>query len=214
MKYRPTLLNIASILLIVIDNYLYWSSYLKGEIFDYGFIALLLSIIIGLSGLLVDFALQKTVKNYWIINGIELFLLLLFTIIYFYNTREKTIILPNDYSGSFTIVYGVKGENPLFKSNPTFGYEFEINKTKILYTETVLTDDLWNTRFETKSGLKLGNDKSYPTVTDFKLGKFNCKGQEWEYRTWIVKRNNEFIEIENIDSITISNIESYCDNKH
>ncbi|MGK0254053.1 MAG: hypothetical protein ACI9OE_001540 [Mariniflexile sp.] len=49
---------------------------------------------------------------------------------------------------------------------------------------------------------------------DLKLGKFNCKGKTWEYRTWLVKSNNQFIEIKNIDSITIKNIVSYCNNKY
>jgi hypothetical protein len=214
LKFKPTILNIASILLIIIDNYIYWTSYLKGEIYEYGFIALILSFIVGFLGLLIDFVLQKVFKNYWIINGIGFVLLLLFTIISFYNSRVKTIILPNYFSGPFTIVYGVKEANPLFKSNPTFGYKLEITKTRVLYTETLLTDDLWNTKFQTKSGLTLDKDQSNPRVIDLKLGKFNCKGKEWEYRTWLVKSNNQFIEIKNIDSITIKNIVSYCNNKH
>ena len=214
MNYRPTILNITSILLIVIDNYTYWTSYSKGDIYEYGFIALMLSLVIGLLGLLVDLVLQKKIRNYWIFNGVELVLIILFTILYYYNSREKTIILPNDYSGSFTIVYGVKGANPLFKTNPIFGYKLDITKTKILFTETSLSDDIWNTKFKTKSGLKLNKDKSNPTVIDLKLGKYNCKGQEWEYRTWIIKSNSKSIEIENTDSVTIKNIGDYCNYKH
>ena len=184
-----------------------------GEIYEYGFVALILSISIGLFGLVIDFVLQKIFKNYWIINAVGLILLLLFIIIYFYNSREKTIILPDDFSGSFTIVYGVKGANPLFKTKPTFGYQLEITKTRILYTETSLTDDLWNTKFKTTSGNIVYKDKFDPTVIDLKLGEFNCKGKEWKYRTWVVKSNSQFIDTENIDSLTIKNMLTYCDNK-
>ncbi len=78
MRYRPTVLNTASALLIIVDNYTYWSSYFRGERYEYGFVALAVSIATGLFGILIDFVLQKKVKNSWVINGIGLVLVIVF----------------------------------------------------------------------------------------------------------------------------------------
>lgn len=82
MKYRPTLLNIAAVSLIVIDNYTYWSDYFKGKTFEFGFVALMLTFAVGFFGLLIDFLLQKLLRNYWIINLIGLVLIAIFTAIF------------------------------------------------------------------------------------------------------------------------------------
>ncbi|MCX2719080.1 hypothetical protein [Lentiprolixibacter aurantiacus] len=82
MHYRPTILNIASFLLIVVDNYTYWTSYFKGERYEYGFVALVISVLTGLFGLLIDLVLQKKVKNFWVINGIGLLLVTLFVLVF------------------------------------------------------------------------------------------------------------------------------------
>lgn len=80
-KYRPTILNLASGLLIGIDTYIYWSSYLRGEIYEYGTVALFLSFLMGGMGLVIDLVLQKSIKSYWLVNGIGLVLVILFMVI-------------------------------------------------------------------------------------------------------------------------------------
>lgn len=110
MKYRLTILNIASVALILIDSYIYISSYLRGEIYEYGFVALALTFIIGFTGLFIDFFLQKTFRNYWIINGIEVIVLIIFSIFYLYTSREKPVVLPEDFSAAFSF----KNKLPLF----------------------------------------------------------------------------------------------------
>jgi hypothetical protein len=81
MKYRPTFLNIASVSLIVIDNVIYWSDYLKGKTYEYGSVALMLTFAVGFFGLFTDFLLQKLVKKYWLINLIGLVVIAVFTVI-------------------------------------------------------------------------------------------------------------------------------------
>lgn len=78
MNYKPTILNIASIVLILTDNYTYWTAYAKGEIYEYGGVALALSMLVAVGGLLADLALQKFIRNRWVVNGIELIVVLLF----------------------------------------------------------------------------------------------------------------------------------------
>lgn len=48
MKYRLTILNVAAVLLLMVDNYIYWSSYVKGEVAAYGLTALVLSVAMGI----------------------------------------------------------------------------------------------------------------------------------------------------------------------
>ena len=84
MKYKPTILNTASALLILTDNYKYWTDYAKGEIYEYGGVALVLSMLVAVAGLLADLALQRYIRNRWVVNGIGLLLVLLF--IWFYTS--------------------------------------------------------------------------------------------------------------------------------
>lgn len=213
MRYRPTVLNLFSIGLILYDSYIYLADYLEGEIYEYGFVALALTFIIGIIFLVIDFTLQKFIRSYWIINGIGLLILSIFTFFYFYNSREKTIILPDDYTGSFTIVYGVEGEDPLTHSGATFGYNIEVSENSILYTETLMKDDIWNTEFKNRSGSKLPRDKKFRRVIDGRVGDFNCRDEEWKYRTWRVDSIGQLSGTKEIDSVTIQNIINYCNYK-
>ncbi len=211
MKYKPTLLNIAAIVLLITDNYIHWSAYAAGEVAEYGLIGLVLSLLLVIFGLLIDFILQRSLKNHWHINGIELVLLLLVTGLYFHNTREKTIIVPEDFTGSFTIVYGVNGAEPLFASYPMFGYVLDIENSRLIYTETALKKDVWNTKFQTGSGKVLDKHEPDPDVTELALGQFNCNGEEWKYRTWLIRNRGFPVQIKNLDSILESKISGHCE---
>lgn len=81
-SYKPTLLNVACSVLILYDNYTYWTAYARGEIYEYGGVALVISMLVALTGLLVDFILQKFVRNAWIVNGAESVVIAIF--IFFY----------------------------------------------------------------------------------------------------------------------------------
>ena len=214
MKYKPTLLNIAAIALLIADNYIHWSAYAAGEVAEYSFIGLLLSVLIGCTGLVIDYILQRAFKNYWLINAMELALLLLVSGVYFHNTREKTIVVPQDVTGAFTIVYGVRGADPLFTSYPVFGYKLETGGATVLYTGTPFDEDIWNTEFQTAYWPFLKMDGFGRSVTDFTLGQVNCKGEAWKYRTWLVKKGGYPIENKGLDSIIASKISSHCSENH
>ena len=81
-SYKPTLLNIACSVLILYDNYTYWTAYARGEIYEYGGVALVLSMLVAFAGLSGDFLLQKFVRNAWIVNGIEAVVIAVFVFLY------------------------------------------------------------------------------------------------------------------------------------
>jgi hypothetical protein len=75
MKYKATLLNISSALLLIWGNYTYWTTGYKGDTEGWGMLALMTLSGAGLFGLLIDFVLQKLISNYWLITGIELLII-------------------------------------------------------------------------------------------------------------------------------------------
>ncbi|MFM1879522.1 MAG: hypothetical protein RLZZ241_2388 [Bacteroidota bacterium] len=80
--YRPSLLNLAVVFLIGYDNFIYWTAYARGAIYEYGGVALALSMLVAMAGLLGDFILQRLLRNVWVINGIEAVVIAIFVFLY------------------------------------------------------------------------------------------------------------------------------------
>lgn len=81
MKYRPTVLNVTSIIVILYFGIAAIVQETKPDAGGWGFLFILVFVVPGFVGLLIDLVLQKLVKNYWIINGIELAVVIAFLII-------------------------------------------------------------------------------------------------------------------------------------
>lgn len=76
-----------------------------------------------------------------------------------------------------------------------------------------MKEDIWNTEFKNRSGLILPRDEAYRKIIDGRVGEYNCRGEEWGYRTWRVDGNGQLSGTGEIDSATIEKIISYCNKK-
>ncbi len=74
MKYRPTVLNIFSVILIIWINYDFWTDNPAADVEGWGKLALLTFTGAGILGLLIDLGLQSFLKNYKLVNAIEFFI--------------------------------------------------------------------------------------------------------------------------------------------
>jgi predicted MFS family arabinose efflux permease len=78
MKYRPTVLNISAVIVLIYDGYKYFKDFINDIHYQYGAIAMFMTGIIVFSGLLLDYFLQKKIKKYFILNLVELLVVLIF----------------------------------------------------------------------------------------------------------------------------------------
>ncbi|MHB1279366.1 MAG: hypothetical protein ACYC1Q_13335 [Bacteroidia bacterium] len=216
MKYRPTFLNLYSVILMVWSYYSYWTSEYRGGEQDWGALYVVVMTVGGLLGLLVDFALQKRVKSYFYVNGIELLIISGIWLFEAWYKREKTLVIPDNFKGYVTIVYGVKGAEPLFLSPLNFGYSVEISESGILFTSTSKSMDIWTTNFQTFSGILLDHTDDTTTLhaSDYEDGEYVCNGKTLEFRTWLVNNHCGWNKEVDIDSMTIPLIREYCETQN
>lgn len=78
MKYRPTVLNISAVIVLIYDGYKYFKDFINDIHYPYGAIAMFMTGIIVFSGLLLDYLLQKKIKKYFILNLVGLLVVLIF----------------------------------------------------------------------------------------------------------------------------------------
>lgn len=78
MKYRPTVLNISAVIVLIYDGYKYFKDFINDIHYQYGAIAMFMTGIIVFSGLLLDYLLQKKIKKYFILNLVGLLVVLIF----------------------------------------------------------------------------------------------------------------------------------------
>ncbi|WP_461599937.1 hypothetical protein [Winogradskyella sp.] len=78
MKYRPTVLNISAIIVLIYDGYKYFKDFLNDIHYQYGALAMFMTGMIVFSGLLLDYILQKKIKKYLIVNLVGLLVVLVF----------------------------------------------------------------------------------------------------------------------------------------
>lgn len=78
MKYRPTVLNISAVIVLIYDGYKYFKDFINDIHYQYGAIAMFMTGIIVFSGLLLDYFLQKKIKKYFILNLVGLLVVLIF----------------------------------------------------------------------------------------------------------------------------------------
>ncbi|MDY2587867.1 hypothetical protein [Winogradskyella aquimaris] len=78
MKYRPTVLNISVVIVLIYDGYKYFKDLINDIHYQYGALAMFMTGIIVFSGLLLDYFLQKKIKKYFILNLVGLLVVLIF----------------------------------------------------------------------------------------------------------------------------------------
>ncbi|WP_299534568.1 hypothetical protein [Ulvibacterium sp.] len=211
MKYRPTILNIASLGLMVWSHYTYWTSK-STDVEGWGMLALIVLTGAGILGLVIDAIIQRFSNNWLLTNVIGILILAGHYIFNLWHSREKIIILPDNYKGHITIVYGVENTEPLFKSNLNFGYEVKIPTSGILFTSTKENNDVSRTKVIMRNGVKL-NTSSDPKALHALLsgrGNFDCNGKNWEYRSWHISNKNWWSSNSDSDTTSVKKIKNYC----
>ncbi len=81
MKYRPTVLNIASAIVILYFAIGAIIEETKPDAQGWGFLLIIIFVVPGIIGLVIDGVLQKYIKSYWVINGIELAIVVVWILI-------------------------------------------------------------------------------------------------------------------------------------
>lgn len=206
-KYRPTILNITAIILIVYNLFI-------GDWDNWGGVAKITLIGIGILGLLIDFGIQKIAKKYLLINLIE-FLILIG--IYFFNAwqeRELIITVPDSFRGEIILIYGVRESDKLEIDLLTQNYRISNINNRIIATSTVLDNNVPKTKFITQSGqeLYIQPDTTKVHLEVIKMDKYNCNNGEWDYTIWLI-RQNELYEKERIILDTKLSLNEICEGK-
>ena len=109
MKYRPTILNIASFGLIAYSHFTYWTSN-SNDTEGWGMLALIVLTAGGILGLIIDLVVQKISENWVLNNGIEALILIGLYIFNLWQSREKTIVIPIT-KGMSQLFMGSKEQN-------------------------------------------------------------------------------------------------------
>jgi len=187
MKYKPTILNIAATIFIVYN-------FIVGDWDNWGGVAKIALIGIGILGLLVDFGLQKIVKKYLFLNLIELLIL---TGIYFFNAQRESeliITLPDNFRGEITLIYGVSESDGLERDILTQNYRLSNINDRIIMTSTRLKNNVPKTKFITESGqeLYIQSDTSKIHIEVLKMDTYKCNNEKWNYTVWLIRLNESF----------------------
>jgi hypothetical protein len=204
MKYKPTPFNIFCGLLIAMSIF--------GAIYPgpmgFGYIGLFYLLPIAVIGLLFDFLIQLTTQSYSRIFIIELVLLALLSLVYFWPDRTKIYIIPDERNFEFIVtIYNVKDAEKLPVDLLTWTYEKEIPESGILLTSSPLDADLPETKVYTKAGVSLQDRND---TVDLCFGPAGTSTVEidstsYDYSAWKIDKgvtigysSNEIEELENI----------------
>lgn len=180
-KITPFLiLAIASLIYsiyIVITKGLDWEIFIAFTLF-----------IIAIIFFLIDLGLKKWVKNYKKILITQLTLILLFSLIYTYQFRTKTLIIPTDFDKEYvTIVYGVENSIDLSISAFTWNKKIEIPKNGILLTSSDFNKNLRKTDMKLDCGVFLNSDETEKGFIPIAESEFVSNGQRYKFRTWKIQ---------------------------
>jgi hypothetical protein len=213
MKYRVTIFNVGFPILIVWAIYIY-SNASKRDNEGWGLLVLMTLLSIGVIGFLIDLVLQKYIKKYITILIIEIVLIGVIWVFDKWYGKEKIIVLPDNFKGYLTIVYGVTNSPPLYESKLNFGYKVVIPSSGILFTSTSMKEDISNTTFQKVSGQSLDNPKRSILLyaLPYDNGNFVCNGKNWDFRTWLIKNGPGWNKQIDIDTLTIKSLNNYCKN--
>jgi hypothetical protein len=188
MKYRPTPLNITSTILLV---WILWSySQSKGDSFGFG--AMWVMFVVGacVCGLVTDFVVQRLSKKYLWTFGTETILILALGTYYSYSQRTKILIIPDSPTSQYIVtVYGVKDQPKLTDKILPWTYEIKVPENGILLTASSFGSDLPETKMISYSGRELNTDSSDWGWIRFSEDEFDCNGETYKYRSWMVNKD-------------------------
>lgn len=204
-RYKPTILNIASTLLIICNLVI-------GDWDSWGGVSKITLIGVGILGLLVDLGIQKLIKRYLHITLIELLILV---VVYFFNAwqeRDLIITIPDNFRGEIVLIYGVNDANGLDKDLLTQNYQLKNIDDRIIATSTMLKNNVSKTKFITQSGkeLYIQPDTAKLHLEIIGMDVFKCDLTKSDYTIWLI-RENETYEKERIISNFRMRLNNLCE---
>ncbi len=184
MRYRLTPFIIASVALIIVSI---WFAIKPGPE-GWGFVLFFYLFPIGLSGLLIDFIIQRwNARKYKKIFIIETFLLLLIAIFFSLRQKSKMLIIPDKLATNYIVtIYGVDNAPKLPFTILNWNYEVKVPDNGILLTSTSFESDFPETRMKTYSGKELNTVNTDLGFIRFAENTITCNGKTYKYRSWMV----------------------------
>lgn len=204
MKYYITPLNIISVILLIISIY----AMIKPGTWGFGFLLGIYILPIILLTLGFDFLLQNILKK-----RLNLFLLefLLLGILYFfhlYSERTKTYIVPNNFEDKYIItIYDFPNAEKLPDG---WNYQVKIPDNGVFYTSSSKEKDLKKTKFFTKSGLDLNNQKNELGFGEILEDSINCKGKIYNFKIWKIQKNCCFYSSNETNKLKLNLKQKLC----
>ncbi|WP_139856800.1 MULTISPECIES: hypothetical protein [Flavobacteriaceae] len=183
-----TLKKITPFLTLAIISLIYSIYILITDGQDWGIFIVFALFVIAVVFFLIDFGIKKWLKNYKKIFITQLTLILVFAMIYGYQYRTKTLIIPTDFDKEYvTIIYGVENSKDLFISAITLNKKIEIPENGILLTSSDFNENLRETSIKTDSGIYLNSDKTDKGFIQIAESEFESNGQNYKFRTWKIQ---------------------------
>ena len=184
-----TLKKITPFLILSISSIIYAIFIVvKERNLGWGFFAVIALIVIGILLFVIDFGLKKWLKNYKKIFFSELLISIIVIVIYNYQFRTKTLIIPSDFDKEYvTIIYGVENSKDLSISGFTWNKKIEIPENGILLTSSDFNENLRETDIKMDSGIYLNSDKTEKGFTRMTESEFESNGRNYKFRTWKIQ---------------------------
>jgi hypothetical protein len=184
MIYRLTPFIIASVALIIVSI---WFTIKPGPE-GWGLLLFFCLFLIGLSGLLIDFIIQRwNARKYKKTFIIETSLLLLIGISFSWRQKSKTLIIPDKLATHYIVtIYGVDNAPKLPFTILNWNYEVRVPDNGILLTSTSFESDFPETIMKTYSGKELNAVNTNLGFIRFGENTITCNGKTYKYRSWMV----------------------------
>ena len=207
MKYRPTPLNIACGLAIVLAVYLAFRPGPEG----WGFLVIIYLITVILISFLIDILIQKFLLKYLMTFTIEVLFLGVIYFGYSWTQRTKTLIIPDKLQSQYVVtIYGVENTAKLPYG---WNYEIKVPKNGILLTSSTFDSDVPETKMRTYSGINLNSNETELGWGRITNDKFECNGKTYKYQFWMVNSTCCGYSNHEIDSFKITLKELFCGNQ-
>jgi len=154
----------------------------------WGFFAVIALILIGILLFAIDFGLKKWLNNYKKVFLSQLIVILIGVVMYNYQFRTQTLIIPSDFDKEYvTIIYGVGNSKDLSISAFTWNKKIEIPKSGILLTSSDFNENLRETDIKMDSGIYLNSEQTDKGFAQISESEFESNGRDYKFRTWKIQ---------------------------
>ena len=180
--------KITPFLILAIASLIYSIYILITDGQDWGIFIVFTLFIIAVVFFLIDLGLKRWLGNYKKIIITQLTLIFVFAMIYGYQFRTKTLIIPTDFNKEYvTIIYGVENSKDLSISAITLNKRIEIPENGIFLTSSDFNENLRETNIKMDSGIYLNSNKTDKGFIKMTESNFDSNGRNYKFRTWKIQ---------------------------